>query len=273
MGIVNVTPDSFSDGGQFLAPMAAWQHAQRLVSQGADLLDIGAESTRPGAIPVSAQEEWGRLEPVLQLLQKDSVRVPLSVDTRHPETARQAVALGVNMLNLPFPQTFLSQTPNANRVDLLCAFENVVLMHSRGTPITMQQHTTYPLGVARTVCKELLQWIEPWLAYAPEIAGRLIYDPGIGFAKTAQQSLTLLGQLSLCKNILQGPILVGLSRKSFLEHATGLPTSQRQIPSVVAAVLAAQQGSDFVRVHDVAETKAAFALLSAVTHAATLDKT
>lgn len=261
MGVLNLTPDSFSDGGRFLDPAAALTRARDLVAAGATILDLGAESTRPGAAPVSPTEEWRRLEPVLRGLAQARLPAVLSLDTRHGEVAGAAAELGVSLLNLPFPQELVSQRA------VLSRFHGVVLMHARGTPQTMTGLLEYGADTCATVAAELQETAAALFGDQADRAP-ILYDPGLGFAKSAAHSLSLLGQVRRLGALLGRPILIGASRKSFLGHATGLPVSERLVPSVVAALMAAQQGAAVVRVHDVAETRAALTLWQAAAQAA-----
>ncbi|MCS6915247.1 MAG: dihydropteroate synthase [Myxococcales bacterium] len=265
MAILNLTPDSFFDGGRY-AGAAAVRRAEELVAQGADILDVGAESTRPGAPEVPAQEEWRRLAEVLPELRRAALPVVLSVDTRHAEVAERAADEGVCLLNLPFPQDLLGQRSPAALQALLRRFDGLVLMHARGTPQTMAGMCHYEGPVAEQVAAELVATCAQLCG--GDLTQRVIFDPGLGFAKDAEQSLALLGRLGWLRARLGRPLLVGASRKSFLGWATGLPVQERLIPSVAAAVLAAWQGAAIVRVHDVVETRAALRLVAAVRQAA-----
>lgn len=274
MAILNLTPDSFSDGGLYSDPSAALVRAQALIAAGADILDLGAESTRPGAQPIEPEEEWRRLEQVLLPLGKAALPAVLSVDTMHAETARRAAQVGVRMLNLTFPQAFLSEGGDPA---LLSAFDGIILMHARGNPQSMRELTDYGQDLCQTVVDELREIaasISPAMAKVPSMVmadskeaalfSRLIFDPGLGFAKTAAQSLLLLSRLDWLRGALGGRLLIGASRKSMLYTITGLPVRDRLVPSTVAAAFAAYLGADIVRVHDVAETVAALRVAEAV---------
>jgi dihydropteroate synthase len=245
MGVVNITPDSFSDGGQFLDPGAAAEHALRLAEEGADLIDLGAESTRPGAEPVDARTELARLLPVLGRLQ-GKLGKPISVDTSDPQVMREAVAAGAVMIN----DVRALQRPAALDVvaDLGVA---VCLMHMRGEPATMQLAPHY-----EEVISEVLGFLTQRLMacrFAGISAERCIVDPGFGFGKTTAHNLALLGQLSRVQE-LGAPVLVGLSRKRLIGELTGKSAEQRMAGSVAAALLAVEAGARMVRVHDVAAT-------------------
>jgi len=254
MGIVNVTPDSFSDGGQFFEHDRAIAHAHDLVSEGADILDIGAESTRPGARAVPAEEELERLMPVLEGLR--GVRVPISVDTSKPVVMRTVLGAGASMIN----DVNALQTEGALAAvrDSDCA---ICLMHSKGDPQTMQSLAQY-----RDVVAEVRQFLAQRVA-ACEAAGiareRLVIDPGFGFAKRNVHSLTLFRGLRVLTEI-GVPVLAGISRKSTLGKITGRPDGERESASVAAALLAAQRGAAIVRVHDVASTRDALLVMQAI---------
>ena len=271
MGILNLTPDSFSDGGHYDSCERALRRMDELIAAGAELIDVGAESTRPGAELLTAEAEWERLRELVAALARRPVAAVLSIDTRHLLTARLAAEAGFRLLNLTFPQHLLRPEPalaGAAEPDpqaiaqVLQGFDGVVVMHARGTPATMRQLTDYGPDLCNTLIRELADIVSALTD--PRLRARVIYDPGLGFAKTAAQSLQLLGQLGRLRAALGGPLLVGASRKSLLGAVTGLPVQERLVPSVVAAVLAAQQGAAIVRVHDVAATRSALELLRAV---------
>ena len=255
MGVINVTPDSFSDGGSFLEPAAAVAHACRLIEDGADLVDIGAESSRPGAVEaVTAKEELRRLLPVLQGLR--DAPVPVSVDTIKPEVMRAALAEGAAMIN----DINALRAPGALAA-VAAAGAAVCLMHMQGTPGTMQQHPSYDDVVAE-VKAFLLERVRAarGAGIAPE---SIAIDPGFGFGKTLQHNLELLRRLREFE-VLGVPVLAGWSRKSSLGMITGRPTGERLAASVAAALIAAQNGARILRVHDVAATRDALAVLAAV---------
>jgi dihydropteroate synthase len=245
MGIVNVTPDSFSDGGRFLHAAAAIAHAEQLVVEGADLLDIGAESTRPGARAPDTVEELSRLVPVLQgVLQ---LGVPVSVDTSNPDVIRQVLDMGVDVIN----DVRALQRPGALQALARHPAAGLCLMHMRGEPGTMQDEPLYDDVVAavRDFLRERLQ-----AALDLGIrAERIVLDPGIGFGKTVGHNLSLLRRQAELMH-LGRPLLVGWSRKSTLGALTGRPASERLHASVSAALLAVHAGARLVRVHDVAAT-------------------
>lgn len=246
MGVLNVTPDSFSDGGRYLDPDAAIARGRELLAEGADLLDLGAESTRPGAAAVPAAEQVRRLEPVVRALVVEPGAV-LSVDTRSAEVAARALAWGAHVVNdvsaLGDPDMAAVVAPSG---------AGLVLMHMRGTPATMQSDLRYDDVVA-----EVAAYLRRRLA-AAEAAGiaaeRVALDPGIGFGKSAEQSLRLLARTDDLA-ALGRPLLVGASRKSFLARLLGdAPADRRLEASLAAAALAAFLGARILRVHDVAAT-------------------
>jgi dihydropteroate synthase len=256
MGVVNVTPDSFSDGGRFLALEAAVARAERLAAEGADLLDLGGESTRPGAAGVGACAEIGRVVPVIEALRARGCTLPISVDTAKPEVARAALDAGADLVN---DVTGL-RDPEMRRL-LAETGAPAVLMHMRGTPADMQLHARY-----RDVAGEVAAELEAAMAEAVRAgvpAERIVLDPGIGFAKTAEQSLALLAGLPRLR-ALGRPLLVGPSRKSFIGAVTGAPVEAR-LPGTLAAVAACVlAGVELLRVHDVAEARQAALVAAAV---------
>jgi dihydropteroate synthase len=258
MGIVNVTPDSFSDGGAFLDPDAALAHARRLIAEGADVLDIGGESTRPGAAPTNETDEIARVAPLILQLRRES-EVAISVDTMKPAVARTAIAAGATMWN---DVSALRFAPDS----LATAAElggDVVLMHMRGEPRTMQAAPRYDDVVAE-VAAFLADRAEA--AIAAGVAREKIWlDPGIGFGKTAAHSLSLLQGLDRIV-ALGFPVLVGASRKSSIARIAGDRSTeiQRLGGSIAAALAAARAGAAMIRVHDVAETRQALAVAAAI---------
>jgi len=256
MGILNVTPDSFSDGGRFLDREAALRQGRALVAEGADILDVGGESTRPGAATVSVQEELDRVIPVIEALAGE-LPVPLSIDTSKPEVIEAAVAAGASLIN----DVAALRRPGA----LAAAAEAgvpVCLMHMQGEPGTMQQQPTY-----RDVVAEVRDFLAGRVA-ACEAAGiprdRLLVDPGFGFGKTLAHNLALLRDLRTLHG-LGVPVLVGLSRKSMIGALLdGAPVGERLYGSLAAAVLAVERGAAIVRVHDVAPTVQALRIVAAV---------
>jgi len=260
MGVVNATPDSFSDGGRFLDAGAAVARALALAAEGADLVDVGGESTRPGAAPVSADEEIRRVVPVVERLVAGGFAVPISVDTTKPEVARAALRAGAALVNDV-------QGLSDPRLAAVVAEAGVpvVLMHMRGTPADMRERAQYR-DVAREVRDELAEALRR-AAAAGIPAERTLLDPGIGFAKTAAQSLEMLARLGEL-GPLGRPLLVGPSRKSFIGATTGAAVEDR-LPGTLAAVAAAVlAGAEFVRVHDVAAARQAARVAAAIRDAA-----
>jgi len=254
MGIVNATPDSFSDGGQHLRREAAIAHARLLIAEGADIVDIGGESTRPGAQPVSTQEELDRVLPIIEGLR--GVSVPLSIDTCKPEVMRKAIDAGVQMVN------DINALQDAAARDAVAASGVAVcLMHKQGNPQTMQQQPHY-----QNVVVEVRDFLRERIA-AAAAAGiareRIVIDPGFGFGKTLAHNLDLLRHLDRLRE-LGAPVLAGLSRKSMLGAITGQDVDHRVAASVAAALIAVQRGASIVRVHDVRETVDALKIWNAV---------
>jgi dihydropteroate synthase len=254
MGVVNVTPDSFYDGGRHADAAAAIAHARRLTEEGADLLDIGGESSRPGAAPVGADEELARILPVLDGIA--GLGLPVSVDTTKPEVMRAALVRGAAMIN---DVTALA-TPGA--LEAVAASEAAVcLMHMQGRPRTMQADPQYADVTAEV--RDFLAARAAACGRAGIARDRIVLDPGFGFGKTLDHNLTLLARLRELA-ALGYPVLVGWSRKSSLGHLTGRPAGERLAASVAAALIAVQRGARIVRVHDVAATRDVLAVLAAV---------
>lgn len=257
MGIVNVTPDSFSDGGQFFDPQAAIEQGLRLVADGAAILDIGGESTRPGATPVTEAEELRRVIPVVQGLAAQS-GVPISIDTMKAGVVREALQAGAQVVN---DVSGLLADP---QMEAVCAESDcgVIVMHMRGTPQTMQADPQYT-----DVVREVREFFDDRLrtlgqrGIAPE---RLMFDPGIGFGKTAEHNLSLLSHLN---DLRSGgrPLLVGHSRKRFLKRLLGREVDERSAGTLGVALAMASQGVDLIRVHDVAAIRDALVAWHSVT--------
>lgn len=253
MGILNVTPDSFSDGGQYSSLDLAVTHARQMIAEGADMIDIGAESTRPGAQPVDSALELRRLIPVLEALA--SLGTPISVDTRRPEVMRVALAKGADCINdvqALQAEGALDAVREAN-----CA---VCLMHMQGVPVTMQAAPTY-----HDVVAEVARFLRDRVQTARRLGvglNRLLVDPGIGFGKTLEQNLALIDRLS--DLVPEVPVLIGLSRKRMVGDLTGRALSERLAGSLGGALAAIARGAAVVRVHDVAATVDALAVWQAV---------
>ncbi|MCJ7558475.1 MAG: dihydropteroate synthase [Gammaproteobacteria bacterium] len=255
MGVLNVTPDSFSDGGQYLDAAAAVLRVRAMVAQGADIIDIGGESTRPGASPVSPDEECARVVPVIRAVVRE-MGVPVSVDTSKPEVITAAVQAGACMVN----DVRALQEPGA--LEAVAATDAwVCLMHMQGEPRTMQSNPRYN-AVLVEVRDFLLARVQACIA-AGIRRERLIVDPGFGFGKTLEHNLELLANLGALRD-LGLPILVGMSRKLMIGAITGRGAGDRVHGSIAAAVIAAMQGVDIVRVHDVAGTADGLRICEAV---------
>ncbi|MDR6768907.1 dihydropteroate synthase [Acidovorax delafieldii] len=255
MGIVNVTPDSFSDGGRYGSTAAALRHCEQLLKEGADILDIGGESTRPGSPAVPLDEELSRVVPLVR--EAVTLGVPISVDTYKPNVMRAVLDLGADIVN----DIWALRQPGAAAAVAAHPQCGVCLMHMHRDPQTMQQ-----APMDGDVVSQVLSFLElqahNLLALGVEKT-RILLDAGIGFGKTVEQNFALLARHS--ELLAAGyPLLAGWSRKSSLGAVTGLEVDQRMVPSVAAAVLAVERGASVVRVHDVRETVAALAVLSAM---------
>jgi dihydropteroate synthase len=252
MGIVNVTPDSFSDGGLYADAGGAVAHGNRLVAEGAHLLDIGGESTRPGADEVPVEEELRRVLPVVEGLSEAGV--PLSIDTRKPEVMKRASEAGAAILNDVSGLTFA-----ADSVSVAASLKRpVIIMHAQGEPKTMQDNPTY-----KDVVIEVYDFLEARIEAAVAAGiprAMIVADPGIGFGKTSAHNLALFGSLSIFHG-LGVPLLIGASRKGLIREITGGATPADRLPgSLAAALVAVEQGAQFVRVHDVRATRQAIAV-------------
>jgi dihydropteroate synthase len=256
MGVVNVTPDSFSDGGQFNTQAAALEHALKLISQGADILDIGGESTRPGAAPVDLNQE---LERTIDLITEIRARTEtaISIDTRKPEVARAAVTAGADCWN-DVSALGYDEASIATAVALQVP---VILMHAKGDPATMQVAPSY-----RDVTGDVLNFLVSRIGQAVGagvLLGNILVDPGIGFGKTLEHNLALMRELARIA-ALGRPVLFGASRKSFIGKIDGSDAQNRLGGSLAAAMWAADHGASIVRVHDVAETVQALKIRAAL---------
>ena len=253
MGIVNCTPDSFSDGGQFADTRSALRHCEQLLREGADILDVGAESSRPGAQPLPLADELARLAPIVTAAL--TLGVPISIDTYKPAVMQAMLDLGVDIIN----DIWALRQPQAAQTIAQYPQCGVVLMHMHGEPQTMQV-----APMAGDVVSTVHDFFAARLAAlaAAGLAGRVCLDPGIGFGKTVEQNFELTAKLAAFKS-LGLPLLMGWSRKSSLGAITGLPVGERLAPSVAAALISVQNGAHILRVHDVAATRAALQIAQA----------
>lgn len=260
MGVLNVTPDSFSDGQRFFEPQAAVEHAFRMEEEGADLIDIGAESTRPGAEPVPLKEELRRILPVLEGL-SGSLKVPISIDTYKSQVAEEAIQCGAEIVNDISGLNFDPDLKN-----LIARYDvAVIVMHMKGNPRNMQQNPQY-----RDLLGEIRSYFERSISAAAQAgvsSEKIIVDPGIGFGKTLPHNLEILRGLESFK-VLGKPIMVGVSRKSFLGKILNLPVDDRLEGSIAAAAYAVMRGANIVRVHDVASTVRALRTIETIDKAA-----
>jgi len=256
MGIVNVTPDSFSDGGRYAEPAAALAHAKQLLADGADLLDLGAESTRPGSMPVPAEEQWRRLAPVVEGLRRETPEACLSVDTGLAEVAGRALALGCHVVN----DVTAMRDPGMPAL-VAKTGAGLVLMHMRGTPATMQNDPRYD-----DVVGEVVEFLAERMAVA-RAAGVdeecLAIDPGVGFGKAIEHSLALLAHIDRLA-ALRRPVLTGVSRKGFIGRLLDRPVDQRLEGGLAATAVAVLLGARVVRTHDVATTLPAVRIADAL---------
>jgi dihydropteroate synthase len=251
MGILNITPDSFSDGGDYLSPQSAYERAAIMVEEGVDIIDVGGESTRPQAAPVSIQEELDRILPVIEAIKP--LGKPISIDTRKTAVMQEVLRLDVDFIN------DVSALQDEGALALLGGHTaKVCLMHMQGQPQSMQNAPVY-----QDVVSEVYEFLKARIE-ACEAAGiarsRIIIDPGFGFGKTLSHNLQLLGSLSRFHD-LNCPLLVGLSRKAMFGQITGKPADQRMPSSLAAAVISLLQGGSIIRTHDVAPTRDAISLL------------
>jgi dihydropteroate synthase len=255
MGVINTTPDSFSDGGQFAVIDSAFHYALKLIDDGVDILDVGGESTRPGSVQVALDKELARTIPLIKLIREVS-DVPISIDTNKPDVIQQAVDAGATMINSIWALRLESSLDLAADLDVPVCF-----MHMQGTPETMQRNPTYD-----NVVSEVMVFLKHRIE-AAIVAGikphNIIVDPGFGFGKTLEHNLQLLQSLAEFKS-LGVPLLVGMSRKGMIGSILNKPVDQRLHGSVSGAVIAAMLGADIVRVHDVAETIDAIAMVNAL---------
>jgi dihydropteroate synthase len=257
MGILNVTPDSFSDGGSHDGVDASLAHALLMIADGADIIDVGGESTRPGAAEIPVDEELRRVLPVIAAIRRES-DIPISVDTRHSEVARAAMEVGAGIIN------DVSALRHDPRMAATAAAANVpvILMHMQGTPANMQRQPSY-----KNVTEEVILFFEERLAFC-RVQGitRVVVDPGIGFGKSLDHNLQLLRELRTFAP-LECPVLVGTSRKSFIGALTGAEVGDRLSGSIASGLLAWQQGAGILRVHDVRAMRDALRVAEAITGA------
>jgi dihydropteroate synthase len=260
MGVLNVTPDSFSDGGQWLEPHAAIDHARQMVADGAALIDVGGESTRPGADPVDEDEELRRVIPVIEGLASDP-GVPISIDTRKPGVARRALEAGAVIVN-----DTNGEANDGLMTDVVVGMgAGVVLMHSRGTPDTMREMNQYG-DIVADVSRFLLSWAQR-LESAGVPSDAIVLDPGFGFAKSPDQNLELLERLDEVVS-LGYPVLAGTSRKSFIGAVLDLPEDQRIEGTAATVAWAVSEGAHILRVHDVKEMARVVKMAAAIKAAA-----
>ena len=253
--MINTTPDSFSDGGQFDTTENAFRHAQQLINDGVDILDVGGESTRPGARKVDLGEELERTIPLIKAIRKVS-DIPISIDTNKPGVMQQAVDAGATLINSIWALRLDNSLEIAAELGV-----SVCLMHMQGTPETMQKNPGYTDVVAEVV--DFLQQRIDAAIKAGVKQSNIIVDPGFGFGKTLQHNLLLLKSLPEFKS-LGVPLLVGLSRKSMIGTILDKPVDQRLYGSISTAVIAAMLGADIIRVHDVPQTLDAIAMVNAL---------
>jgi dihydropteroate synthase len=258
MGIVNVTPDSFSDGGKFFDPQKAVDHALELVAQGAEILDIGGESTRPGARPVAEAEEMRRVIPVIEKL-VPQVKIPVSVDTTKPAVARAALEAGASIVNDVGVVLRNDSVMGKIVADYQAGY---IVMHAQGSPATMQAQPVYR-DVVRDINEFFSEQLTQLLNAAGVAAEQVVLDPGIGFGKTLEHNLALLAGLKTF-NKWRRPLLVGVSRKSFIGELLGAKVQNRLPASLACAALAVEAGAHIIRTHDVAETAQSVRMAEAV---------
>tara|TARA_B100000963_G_scaffold192939_1_gene167980 strand:+ start:1247 stop:2083 length:837 start_codon:yes stop_codon:yes gene_type:complete len=248
MGIVNVTPDSFSDGGKFLSPEVAISHATKLITQGADIIDIGGESTRPGAKPVTESEELKRVIPVIEKIRSDNSKILISIDTTKASVAKYAVEAGANIINDVSGLSF-----DNNMTGIVESLKvPIVIMHMKGNPQNMQSNPKY-----KDIVNEILNFFKIKIKIAIQSGinrSMIILDPGIGFGKTVDHNFELLSRLNEF-NVLELPIMIGPSRKSFIGITLDLPPEDRVEGTAAAVSAGVMNGASIVRVHDVKSMK------------------
>ncbi|MEM4368667.1 MAG: dihydropteroate synthase [Candidatus Anstonellales archaeon] len=271
LAILNITPDSFYDGGKFLKLEDALKQAEKLIQEGADIIDIGGESSRPGSVPISVEEEKKRVIPVIKEIKKSFPQIPLSIDSYKYEVVKEALENGVEFINDIYALRYSPQI-----IQLLKNFPKtkIILMHMQGTPQTMQLNPHYPKGVVEEIKEFFIERVK-FLLDNGISTDRIILDPGIGFGKNTQHNIDILKNLDEFKNlILEGknlsfPILIGLSRKSFIGRILGseenpLPPQDRYEGTIVLHTYCILKGVDYLRVHDVKPTKQAVKILELI---------
>jgi len=253
MGILNVTPDSFSDGGQFIDEEKAVIHAKKLMTDGADIIDIGGESTRPGSQSLTEEEELDRILPIIKKLVSD-LSIPISIDTYKPLVAEECLKVGAHLIN------DITALKNPQMIDVVAKYNvPVVLMHMQGTPKIMQENPVY-----KDVVTEVMEFLRSRSSIAQNAGiNEIIIDPGIGFGKTVEHNLKILKNLRKFTT-LGYPILIGPSRKSFIGAITGLPVTERVEGTLAAVTIAVMNGAQIIRVHDVKECKRALQIIDAI---------
>jgi len=256
MGVINLTPDSFSDGGRYQDPTNALNRAQAMISEGVDIIDLGAESTRPGSAPISVDEECSRLLPALKII-REQLTLPISIDTYKSGVASEALKLGADIINDISGLDF-----DPNLAPTIAEFRaGCVFMHIKGTPKDMQQDPSY-----ENLWDEIVGYLNKSLARASKAGIKsecIAVDPGIGFGKRLEDNYKIIRELSALK-VLGRPIVVGPSRKSFIGLTLNLPVGERQEGSLAAAVLAITNGANILRVHDIRATRRAATLTEAI---------
>ncbi len=263
MGILNVTPDSFSDGGRFTEEQAVVEQAKKMLAHEVDIIDIGGESTRPFAEPVAEQEELARVIPAIQAVRELSADIPISIDTTKGSVAVAALEQGATIIN-----DISALRQDADMVKVVRACEApVIIMHMLGTPDNMQVAPAYNNVVAE-ICA-FFQERTSWMQSQGIAQERIILDPGIGFGKTLEHNLAILRHVAAFKQ-LGFPVLIGHSRKSFFEKLLGTPVEERDSPTAVVSALCVQQGADILRVHDVGQTRAAVRLAEVLEESAAI---
>lgn len=255
MGVLNVTPDSFSDGGLWVEPQRALEHAREMIEEGAAIVDVGGESTRPGSAPVTVEEEVQRVLPIVEALARDNV--PVSIDTRKPSVARAALEAGASLIN-----DTCGEEVEPDMDAIAAEFDAAVcIMHSRGTPATMRELIEY--GDVVTDVKDFLGRRAEDLLQAGVSADAICLDPGIGFAKSVEQNLVLLKRLPELTD-LPYPVLVGTSRKSFIGHVLGLDVEDRIEGTAATVALSVMGGARILRVHDVRQMNRVIRMTEAI---------